>query len=182
LIRNLASVGLTVAIVLSAAPLCAEDAAQSRGHAAVLDNPLAAHPLDEFAATRDRPLFTRGRRPPAAAIAVPVAATPPPPPPPPPKLALFGILVDAAGSSAVVRGAPSDKAIHVRVGDEIEGWKVARIGERQLVLSLDDQSVTFTMFDSNHDGVPADWSHAPPLLEVNAAGVLRAHRVVKVHH
>jgi hypothetical protein len=177
----LAGLGLLVTVVLSAVPLRAEDNASSQSHAAALDNPLAAHPLKEFNATRDRPLFTRGRRPPISADAVPVAA-PPPPPPPPPKLALFGILVEDGEASAVVRGAPAEKAMHVHIGDEIDGWKVAQIAERQIVLSQDDRSVTFTMFDGNHEGTPVDLNHAPPTLEVNAAGVLRAHRVTRVHH
>jgi hypothetical protein len=181
LIPNLIGLGLTVAAVLGAVPLRADETVPSRDHAAPLDNPLAAHPLDEFSATRDRPLFTRGRHPPAVSRAAPVVA-PPPPPPPPPKLALFGILIEADEASAIVRGAPSEKAIHVRVGDDIDGWKVSKIAERQMVLSQDDRSITFTMFDGNHEGTPTDVNHLPPVLEVNAAGVLRAHRVSRIHH
>jgi hypothetical protein len=182
LIRKLASFGLIVAVVSTAAPLHADDIAPSRDHAAAPNNPLAVHPLDEFNATRDRPLFTRGRRPPAVVHAAPVAAAPPSPPPPPPKLALFGILVEDGEASAIVRGAPSEKVTHVRVGDDIDGWKVSKIAERQIVLSQDDRSVTFTMFDGNHEGTPADVNHMPPVVEVNAAGVLRAHRVTRIHH
>jgi hypothetical protein len=176
----LVGLSLTAALALGVAPLRADDIAPSQGHAAALGNPLAAHPLDEFTATRDRPLFTRGRRPPAVRAA-PVAAAPPAPPPPP-KLALFGILVEDGEASAVIRGAPSEKAIHVRVGDDVDGWKVSKIAERQIVLSQDDRSITFTMFDGSHEGIPVDANHLPPVLEVNAAGVLRAHRVTRVHH
>jgi general secretion pathway protein N len=184
LIRNLPRFGLAAALALTAAPLRADDAAPSgraQNHATTLDNPLAAHSLDEFTATRDRPLFTRGRRPPAVAHAVPAVAAPPPPAPPP-QLALFGILVEAGEASAVVRGAPSEKVIHVRVGDQIDGWEVSQIAERQIVLSQDDRSVAFTMFDSSHAATPTDVNHMPPVVEVNAAGVLRAHRVTRIHH
>jgi hypothetical protein len=34
----------------------------------------------------------------------------------------------------------------VRIGDDIGGWKVTQIEERQLVLSLDDRSATYTLF------------------------------------
>jgi hypothetical protein len=180
LTRNLAGFGLVAALVFGATPPRADDVAPPPRHAAALDNPLAARPLDEFSATRDRPLFTRSRRPPAARIA-PVAAAPPPPPPPP-KLALVGILVEAGAASAVVRGAPSEKAIHVHVGEEIDGWKVTRIAERQIELSQGERSVTFTMFDGSHEGTPVDFNHMPPVVEVNAAGVLRAHRVTRIHH
>lgn len=180
LVANLIGFALMTAVVLGAAPLHADDAALSPRPSAPLENPLSARPLDEFTATREHPLFTRGRRPPAATHAVPVAAAPAPPPPPP-SIALIGILVESGEASAVVRGAPSEKAIHVRVSDDIDGWKVSKIGERQIVLSQDDRSVTFTMFDGKHEGTPTDVNHMPPVLEVNAAGVLRAHRV-RIRH
>lgn len=183
LIRHLAGLGLAAAVALSTAPLRADDAApagRAQAHAATLDNPLAAHSLDELTATRDRPLFTRGRRPPAVAHAAPAVAAPPPAPPP--QLALFGIVVEAGEASAVVRGAPSEKVMHVRVGDQVDGWEVSQIAERQIVLSQDDRSVTFTMFDANHAATPTDVNHMAPVVEVNAAGVLRAHRVTRIHH
>jgi general secretion pathway protein N len=181
LIPNLVGLGLIATVILGVPPLHADDTARSREHAAALENPLAVHPLDEFTATRDRPLFTRSRRPPAAVHTLPVVAAPPVPPPPP-KLALFGILLEDGEASAVVRGAPSEKTIRVRVGDDIDGWKVSKIAERQIVLSQNDRSITFTMFDGSRVGAPTDVNHMPPVLEVNAAGVLRAHRVTRIHH
>ena len=184
LIRHMAGFGLAAAVALSAAASRADETAPSgraHNHAATLDNPLAAHSLDEFTATRDRPLFTRGRRPPAVAHAAPAVAAPPPPAPPP-QLALFGIVVEAGEASAVVRGAPSEKVMHVRVGDQVDGWEVSQIAERQIVLSQDDRSVTFTMFDANHAATLTDLNHMAPVVEVNAAGVLRAHRVTRIHH
>ena len=171
---------LVVAATLAAVPIRAEDAVVAE-HAAALDNPLAAHALEDFAATRDRPLFTPSRRP---FVAPPVARAeaPPPPPPPPPELTFFGTLVDAEGASAIVRGGPSEKPVHVHVGDMVGGWKIAMIDDRQIVLSRDDRSITFTMFDSAQSPKhTASVNRLPPVLEVNAAGVLRAHRVVKPH-
>jgi general secretion pathway protein N len=114
-------------------------------------SPLAAHPLDRLSATRERPLFSPGRRPPAPPPAPIVAASPPPPPPPPPKLVLFGIVMDADEARAVV-GGMGGKPRRVRIGDDIEGWKVTQIEERQLVLSLDDRSATFTLFSGQGAG------------------------------
>jgi hypothetical protein len=172
---------LVVAAMLSAAPVRADDAAVSAEHGTALDNPLAARPLDDFAATRDRPLFTPSRRP-FVAPAVARAEAPPPPPPPPPELTFFGTLVDADGASAIVRGGPSEKPVHVHVGDMVGGWKIAKIDDRQIVLSRDERAITFTMFDSAQSPKhTASVNRLPPVLEVNAAGVLRAHRVVKPH-
>ena len=61
-------------------------APQSAGEAtpAVSANPLWAIPMSSLAATRNRPLFTPSRRPPAPVVAnAPPPLRPPPPPPPP---------------------------------------------------------------------------------------------------
>jgi hypothetical protein len=176
--RNLPVFAAVVATILCVAPARADDATPPQGRlAAGLDNPLAAHSLDELTATRDRPLFSPSRRPPPPAVvgrAEPRAVVPPPPP----DLALFGIVVDAEGASAIVRGTASAKAINVRVGDEIDGWKIAQIDERQVVLSLDERSVTFTMFNGGHaDAHPVVAHHAARVLELNSRGILTARRV-----
>jgi hypothetical protein len=184
--RDISVIVLMVTAVLIAAVRADELASPqsstpARDNPVVRDNPLAARSLDEFSATRERPLFIRGRRESVAPPVVHVEA-PPPPPPAPPDLALFGTFVDGAGASAIVRGAPSEKIVHVRVGDNVDGWKIAKIDDRQLVLSLDDRSVTFTMFSGGHaEEHTASLSHMAPILELNAAGVLRAHRPSKLH-
>jgi len=107
-------------------------------------SPLAAYPLDRLSATRERPLFSPSRRPPAPPPAPTIAAASPPPPP---NLILFGIVMDAEEAHAVVGVERADKTRRVRIGDDIGGWKVTQIEERQLVLSLDDRSATFTLFN-----------------------------------
>ena len=119
------------------------------GEGNALPSPLAAQPLDRLSATRERPLFSPTRRPPPPPPPVVVAPEPPPPPPPPPDVALFGIVMDGDEAHAVVRAGPAAKIMNVRVGDDIGGWKVAQIEERQLVLSLDDRIATFMMFTGN---------------------------------
>jgi general secretion pathway protein N len=146
MIRHFPVFAIVAASTLGVAPVRADGVAQAQGSAAILENPLAAHSLKEFTATRDRPLFTPSRRPPA----LPTAVRDVPAPPPPPNLTLFGILIGTDGPSAIVRGAPSEKVVRVRVGDQVDGWKIARIGERQILLSRDDRSVTFTMFTTSH--------------------------------
>ena len=172
---------IALAALGSAAGHAGEAPPAQGGSAVVIDNPLASHSLDELAATRDRPLFAPGRRPPAPPAVVVAAPPAPPPPSPPPDLALLGTIVEANGASALVRGAPSEKPSHVRVGDVVDGWSIAEIGERQIVLSLDERSVTFTMFNGGRaagNGVVAG-HRLPPVLEVNSRGILTARRITK---
>jgi hypothetical protein len=110
-------------------------------------SPLAAYPLDRLSTTRQRPLFSPGRRPPAPPPAPIIAAAPPPPPP---NLILVGTIMDADDARAVVGVGTTDKTRRVRIGDDIGGWKVTQIEERKLVLSLNDRSATFTLFSGQH--------------------------------
>jgi hypothetical protein len=54
--------------------------------------------------------------------------------------------MDADDARAVVGVGTGDKTRRVRIGDDIGGWKVTQIEDRQLVLSLDDRSATYTLF------------------------------------
>ncbi len=137
-------------------------AGEGREGGAVHPSPLAAQPLDRLSATRERPLFSPTRRPPPPPPPHVAAPAPPPPPPPPPDVALFGIVMDGDEAHAVVRASPADKIMRVRVGDDIGGWKVAEIGGRRLVLSLDDRIATFMMFAGNSaNGPPRTGPEAP---------------------
>jgi hypothetical protein len=113
-----------------------------------LDNPLGVQSLEELNFTRDRPLFAPSRRPPPAAPPAVVRRVEPISPPPPPSLVLFGIVADAEGARAIIRPSPTAPMVRVRLGEEISGWKVSKIEERQLVLTLQGRSVTFTMFNN----------------------------------
>jgi hypothetical protein len=64
----------------------------------------------------------------------------------------------------VVRSGSPDKIIRVRLGEEIEGWQVAQIGSRRLVLSHDARSVSFALFGRLKDSVVRD--AAPAAAEV----------------
>jgi hypothetical protein len=118
---------------------------------AALLSPLAAHPLDALSATRDRPLFSPGRRPPAPP---PVAVVPQAPPPPPPSVTLFGVIMDGNEARAIVQAGAAKQVRRVRIGDDIDGWKVTQIEGRHLVLSLDSRMATFTMFKAHGNSAP----------------------------
>jgi hypothetical protein len=106
--------------------------------------------FDQLSATRERPLFASTRRrpiPPPAPIAKQEEAPPPSPPAEPPTVALLGTVLslNKTQSFALVRPAQTNKTQHVSVGDEIETWKIAEIGARQIVLSLNDRLVTIKL-------------------------------------
>ena len=128
-------------------------------------NPLAAQPLDLLSDTRDRPLFSPSRRPPPPPPPPPVVARAEPPPPVPlPNVVLLGVVTDENGPRVVVRSGSSDKVIRARLGEEIEGWQVAQIESRRLVLSHDARSVSFALFGRLKDNVVRD--AAPAAAEV----------------
>ena len=104
-----------------------------------LGSPLQALSLHSLSATRDRPLFSPDRRPPA----------PPPPPvapePAPPVLSLLGTVLGGNRACAIVRSG-SVNIERVQLGDDIGGWKVSEIERHRLVLSLDGRAASFTLF------------------------------------
>lgn len=113
-------------------------------------NPLASWSLDRLSATRDRPLFAPSRRappppPPPAPVVARVEEAPPPAPPP--SLVLLGIITEGKTARAMVRTDASNKVVRARLGDDIGGWKVTQIEPRRLVLSNDDRSVSFALFN-----------------------------------
>jgi len=117
----------------------------------VSDNPVADVPLDRLSDTRNRPLFSRSRRPPApsapAAVAARVERAPQPLPLlPPPGVTLFGIVVGPQGARAYIATGAVDRIIGVRPGDDVSGWTITAITQSNLVLSRAERSATFTLF------------------------------------
>lgn len=114
-----------------------------------LANPLAAQSLDGLSATRERPLFAPSRRsapPPAPVAPAPVAESAAEPP----HIALLGIIIAVDGPRAWVNDISTNKIMKVRIGDDIDGWKVGQIHERRLVLWRDGRSATFSLFNGEH--------------------------------
>jgi general secretion pathway protein N len=119
------------------------------------ENPLA-QPLDLLSDTRDRPLFSPSRRPPPPPPPPVVERAEPPPPVPPPNVVLLGVVTDENGPRVMVRSGSPDKIIRARLGEEIDGWQVAQIESRRLVLSHDTRSVSFALFGRLKDSVVRD--------------------------
>ncbi len=141
-------------------------------------NPVAVTPLDRLTATRERPLFMQDRRFPAEAPKAAFSAPPPAPPAAPPQVSLSGVIVDKKGPRALLRSDSSGKDVPVRLGDEIGGWRITEIEDQRVTMSLDERSVAISLFGGAHGGRQMPIVHQTNrVFEVNAAGVLRSHRV-----
>jgi general secretion pathway protein N len=119
---------------------------------AAVANPLAAPSLNRLSATRERPLFTPSRRaapPPPVASAAPVESAAAPP-----QIALLGVIIAVEGPRAVIHDMASNKVVRVRIGDEIDGWRVRQIDERLLVLWRDGRSASFKLFNGERAKSP----------------------------
>ena len=109
-------------------------------------NPLWKIPLSALTATRERPLFSASRRPPA--LAVQTAAPPPPQDPAPaapapqegPALKLIGTIVSPATRIAVVRDSATQAVTRLRVGEGTSGWRVKTVNLRSIVVEKGEQS------------------------------------------
>ncbi|WOJ90842.1 hypothetical protein RZS28_06050 [Methylocapsa polymorpha] len=162
----------------------------------VVAQTLCAEPVDAQAARADSPTRSQTGSLDQAKTgeAEPSAASPAAPPPP--NLALYGTIVydDGSHASAFLRIEGSSKLMSVGVGDDVLGWTVEQIAEKQIVLSRDDHSIAVTLNYALDTGehpvvaVAARPKKGPPLavrrrarrvFEVNASGVLRLHMAKK---
>ena len=136
-------------LLLSALVFSAARAEEPGRAAAALANPVAAQSLDQLSMTLDRPLFSPSRRRlPAPSPPVVQAPAPPAPPAPPPDLVLFGVVMDGENARAVVRAGADKRLLRAQIGDEIDGWKVAQIDGRKVVLaSQDGRFATYRLFN-----------------------------------
>lgn len=130
-------------------PPAAATAAPSSEPAPTSANPLWAIPLSALTATRDRPLFSASRRPPAPAVA-PVAVVPAPPPPAPtepekPNLVLVGTIVGDANSFGIFIDQTSRTALRLKLGEQHEGWTLRSVQKREAMLVKDQQIAVVAM-------------------------------------
>jgi general secretion pathway protein N len=115
-------------------------------------NPLWSIPLRALSATRERPLFSPSRRPPAPVIAeaptpaaptIPIVSKPAEPENPP--LVLMGTVVSSEKRVAIVFNRTTRQVIRVREGAEEQGWRVRLVSPRSAVVEKDDRSVTLDL-------------------------------------
>jgi hypothetical protein len=149
----MASVDATSTALVRAMP----DAAMDTEISAVSGNPIDEVRLDRLSETRNRPVFSPSRRPLAPPALPAIAARIERAPqalslPSPPGVALFGIVVGEQGARAFIAMGAANQIIGVRPGDDISGWTVSAITQRNLVLSRAEQSATFTLFSPGNVG------------------------------
>lgn len=114
-----------------------------------LANPLQAQSLTKLFATNAHPLFVPSRHRPAPEPPPSPVVRLPAPPAPPPNVVLVGVLKSESGVQALLRLNATGKLISVRIGSEVEGWKVSAIGDRQLQLARDGRQTTVVLFKAS---------------------------------
>ncbi len=95
-------------------------------------------PQEVYQVIAERPLFFNKRRPPPPYVPTPPGAKPTIKPPRKvgkPRVQLSAIVIVGEQKYALVRGGRQKGSRRVRVGEEVDGWKVASIGADRLVLS-----------------------------------------------
>lgn len=112
-------------------------------------NPLWAIPLKQLSATRERPIFSPSRRPPAPAVAA-APYVPPPAPPAPvvrqrPQLSLVGTISGDAQGFGIFMEQSGDKVVRLKTGETHQGWTLLEVGPRDIVLQKENQTVTLSL-------------------------------------
>jgi hypothetical protein len=130
-----------------------EPAAVDRAAAAaprVPATPLAAFPLDSLRATRERPVFSESRRPPAVAVAEPMRSVEPPPEPEAaepeaPGLTLIGTVVGGQGTIAVFLNSVARDVVRLHLGEADSGWTLRSVAPKTTTLEKDSRQVTLSL-------------------------------------
>jgi hypothetical protein len=116
---------------------------------AVGANPLWVIPLGALTATRNRPLFSPSRRPPAPIVANAPVAVPHPAPAPlvleHPNLVLVGTVVAENQGVAVFIDASTHDTVWLRTGEGHLGWILQSLDRRTVTLQKGDQSETLEL-------------------------------------
>ncbi len=129
-------------------------------------NPLWAMPLAQFPVTRDRPIFSPSRRPPATAVApvaVPkLAAVPKPREPERPQLTLVGTIASDEEGFGIFLDQSSRAVLRLKVGEEFQGWKLQSVQGRETALEKDQQVVTLVLPQPGVGQVTSEVPLPPP--------------------
>jgi general secretion pathway protein N len=137
-------------------------------------NPLWAIPLRSLTATRERPLFTPSRRPPAPAVAGPPPAEPPPPPPTGPdrpQLILVGAISGDTEGIAIFLDQSTRDIVRLRTGESHpSGWTLRLVKGREAALVNGEDVVILALPAPGDDSqqpqsrpAPSDDSQQPRL-------------------
>ena len=98
-------------------------------------NPLRALRPADLGAFREKPLFTPSRQPPRAPQRLPEAPSSAPiVAAPPPRVRLTGIIQGASAPAAILWRSEAGPTATVRLGDDVDGWRVASIDALSILL------------------------------------------------
>jgi hypothetical protein len=112
-------------------------------------NPLWGIPIDLLSATRERPLFSASRRPPAPPPPpMPVAEAPPPPPPAEPEAPPFTLVGTAVGTPwnvALVIDQTTKSLVRLHVGEAASGWYLRSVDARAMTVEKNSRVVSVSL-------------------------------------
>ena len=111
-------------------------------------NPLWGIPIDSLSATRERPIFSASRRPPAPpAPIMPIAEPPSSPPPAPeqPPFTLAGTTIGKPQNVALIVDQSTKRVILLHVGEAASGWYLRSVDSRTMKLEKNSQFVTLSL-------------------------------------
>jgi hypothetical protein len=112
-------------------------------------NPLWGIPLTSLSGTRDRPIFSSSRRPPAPAAApaiiAKVVAPPKPREPERPPLSLVGTIASGEEGFGIFLDQSTKTALRLRLGEDFQGWKLRTVQGREATLEKDQQAITLAL-------------------------------------
>ena len=112
-------------------------------------NPLWAIPLKSMSFTRDRPLFTPSRRPPAPPVAYVEPARPAsiakPAEPERPRLSLIGVVVGAKDKIAIFVDETTREVIRLRQDQGHDGWILRSVQGRETTLEKSPLTVILAL-------------------------------------
>jgi len=124
----------------------------------VVGNPVLAVPLSQLSMTRDRPIFSPSRRPPAPP-ALPVAAKPVEPAKPMepdnPPLMLVGTVAGEDSGIAVFVEQSTENSVRLRVNESHQGWTLHSIQGREVTLLKGRKSSVLALAPPGANSEPA---------------------------
>src|SRR6185437_16182 len=110
-------------------------------------NPLWAIPLTDLSATRERPIFSPSRRPPAAAVvATPfVPLGPAKIVPDRPQLALVGTIAGEKDGFGIFLDRTANVMLRLKTGQEHNGWLLREIRSREALFEKGQKTITLAL-------------------------------------
>jgi hypothetical protein len=121
-------------------------------------NPLWAIPLATLSDTRERPIFSASRRPPAQTPVASVRPAAPPPPPPRverPPLSLVGTVAGDSESFGIFVDRGTSTALRLKLGEDYQGWRLRNVRGRDVALERDQQTVVLSLPQPGAEGAAA---------------------------